>query len=447
MTDLAKQPLKGYDNLSTPTLFNDRNLHPIARSFTTNILIVGGAYSGLSALRSLQLHLAEQIQRFKQEQPSTPIKKLTLTIVEPRNGLLNILGIPKSIVDSAFARTQFIPFKDLNNCKFANIFSDTPDEYDISWFGDDNKWLDINYVHGRVTYLDQHKAQYTLGSPVSEKAIIEFDYVILATGRDRNWPTTPLATTYGQYMLEMDNARQEIANADTISVIGAGAVGIEFAGDIKTEFPHKTVNLIHPHECFPQEPLSNEFKRLTQDSLERAGANVYLNTRIRAESIEKRHGDLTTTNNKTIHSNLNIWSCSKHNNIGFLSQHIYENFVTSNKNISINQYLQLYNAETNTTIENFFVLGDLVELPIIKSAGWAMYMGRQVANNLSNLIFNGIFVEPFPDLNAIPYGMVIVGGNNEIISELAGEVEVDNEHYKQEYEDYCIGKIRATIDM
>ncbi|KGT68556.1 hypothetical protein MEK_03577, partial [Candida albicans 12C] len=54
MTDLTKQPLKGYDNLSTPTLFNDRNLHPIAKSFTTNILIVGGAYSGLSALRSLQ---------------------------------------------------------------------------------------------------------------------------------------------------------------------------------------------------------------------------------------------------------------------------------------------------------------------------------------------------------------------------------------------------------
>ena len=175
-----------------------------------------------------------------------------------------------------------------------------------------------------MTYLDQHKAQYTFGSPVSEKAIIEFDYVILATGRDRNWPTTPLATTYGQYMLEMDNARQEIANANTISVIGAGAVGIEFAGDIKTEFPHKTVNLIHPHECFPQEPLSNEFKRLTQDSLERAGVNVYLNTRIRAESIEKRHGDLTTTNNKTIHSNLNIWSCSKHNNIGFLSTYLRE---------------------------------------------------------------------------------------------------------------------------
>ena len=47
---------------------------------------------------------------------------------------------------------------------------------------------DINYVHGRVTYLNQHKAQYTLGSPVSEKAIIEFDYVILATGRDRTGP-------------------------------------------------------------------------------------------------------------------------------------------------------------------------------------------------------------------------------------------------------------------
>ena len=111
MTDLTKQPLKGYDNLSTPTLFNDRNLHPTAKSFTTNILIVGGAYSGLSALRSLQLHLAEEIQRFKQEQPSTPIKKLTLTIVEPRNGLLNILGIPKSIVDSAFAKHNLFRLK------------------------------------------------------------------------------------------------------------------------------------------------------------------------------------------------------------------------------------------------------------------------------------------------------------------------------------------------
>ena len=92
MTDLTKQPLKGYDNLSTPTLFNDRNLHPIARSFTTNILIVGGAYSGLSALRSLQLHLANRYNALNRSS-HPPIKKLSLTIVEPRNGLLNILGI------------------------------------------------------------------------------------------------------------------------------------------------------------------------------------------------------------------------------------------------------------------------------------------------------------------------------------------------------------------
>ena len=73
--------------------------------------------------------------------------------------------------------------------------------------------------------------------------------------------------------------------------------------------------------------------------------------------------------------------------------------------------------------------------------------GPTSCQQFEQLDIQWIFVEPFPDLNAIPYGMVIVGGNNEIISELAGEVEVDNEHYKQEYEDYCIGKIRATIDM
>ena len=48
----------------------------------------------------------------------------------------------------------------------------------------------------------------------------------------------------------MAKVKQDIERADIVSVIGAGAVGIEIAGDIKTEFPNKTVNLIHPHETF-----------------------------------------------------------------------------------------------------------------------------------------------------------------------------------------------------
>lgn len=76
-----------------------------------------------------------------------------------------------------------------------------------------------------------------------------------------------------------------------------------------------------------------------------------------------------------------------------------------------------------------------------------MYMGRQVANNITSLIFDATLVEPMPDLSSMPYGMVIVGGNEEIISELLGDVQLNHEGYKKEYLDYCIGKVRATLDV
>ena len=74
-----------------------------------------------------------------------------------------------------------------------------------------------------------------------------------------------------------------------------------------------------------------------------------------------------------------------------------------------------------------------------------MYMGRQTAHNLTSLIFDSKLVEPLPDLSSIPFGMVLITGNNEIISELSGVVELNNEAYVQEYKDYCVGKVRVTL--
>lgn len=441
MTEPHSHLTKLYNDLSTPTFFT-KNLHSTPRSLTTNILIVGGSYSGLSTLRAIQLHLSKRLN----ETDPTKRKKISITLIEPRNGLLNILGIPKCLTDIEFADTQFIPFNKLSNCKFSNIFSDSISQYDQddSWFENNpDSLFQLNYIQGKVCYLDQFKAQYNLNSNEFDKGIIEFDYVVLASGRDRSWPTTPHSLSVDDFLSEMAKVKQDIERADIVSVIGAGAVGIEIAGDIKTEFPNKTVNLIHPHETFPPEPLSLEFKRKVQESIENAGIDVYLNTRIKKEN---ENGDLITTNDKTIPSNLNFWCCSKSNNTGFLCQEVREKFLNkSTKNIAVNSYLQLHNSEH--TYDNFFVLGDLVDFNIIKSAGWAMYMGRQTAHNLTSLIFDSKLVEPLPDLSSIPFGMVLITGNNEIISELSGVVELNNEAYVQEYKDYCVGKVRVTLDM
>ena len=133
------------------------------------------------------------------------------------------------------------------------------------------------------------------------------------------------------------------------------------------------------------------------------------------------------------------------NNTYFLNQSLCDKFVTAKNDVRVNEYLQL--SDEDTTINNFFVLGDLVNLPIIKSAGWALYHGRQVANNITSLILENKLVEPSPDLTQVPKGMVLVGGNGDLICELAGDVNMNIPEYVEEYKDYCFGRIRATIDV
>lgn len=418
-------------------------------SFKTSILVVGGAYAGLAAVKSFQIHLAERAKNSEYTSWFQSLsQKISITLVEPRAGLLNVLGMPRAIVDPNFAKSQYIQFQELNDLQFDEVISrdqkilqtlnDSKESNSVTHVG-----FELKYVHGTVTYLDDHKAQYMLNNdPDSEKGLIDFDYVVLATGRDRSWPTTPEGYTFDHFMEEMQRAHDNIEKHEIISVIGAGAVGIEIAGDIKNHFPDKTVNLIHPHASFPPEPLSSEFQDAIRDSLKRANINIITNTRI---AEEKSNGDLITTTNETIKSELNLWCTSHKNNTSILSSEIRELFVTEKNDIHVNQFLQM--AKGERLHPNFFVLGDLVNLPIIKSAGWAMYMGRQAANNITSMIFDHKLIEPFPDLTKMPRGMVIIAGNEEIVSELSGEVTLNHENYVVEYKDYCIGKVRATLGL
>lgn len=436
--------------MSVPTSINSTNNQAI--SFTTNLVIVGGAYAGLSAINTF-------VNQFKHKTnngtlgPYNENQRFSVTLIEPRAGLLNVLGMPRCIVDSEFSQTQYIPFDRLNNLKFDSIVSCHQEVLDQLNKGEDSEnhhcGLDVNYIHGKVTYLDQHKAQYCL-SDDKDYGEVKFDYVILASGRDRKWPTTPKAITSESFIEEMLQSMEKIDSHEIVTVVGAGAVGIELAGDIKHYRPNKTVNLIHPHAQFPPEILSPEFKALALKSIENAGVNIFLNTRIKHSANEgvdigTTHGDLTTVDNKVIKSNLNIWCTDHRNNTYFLNQSLCDKFVTAKNDVRVNEYLQL--SDEDTTINNFFVLGDLVNLPIIKSAGWALYHGRQVANNITSLILENKLVEPSPDLTQVPKGMVLVGGNGDLICELAGDVNMNIPEYVEEYKDYCFGRIRATIDV
>lgn len=438
--------------LSTPTVFQNYNYRD-ATAFSTNILIVGGAYAGLAAARSLKSHFAARAKDpIYAEALATKTPRISITIVEPKAGFLNIIGIPKAVVSPDFAKTQYVPMSDFKNLTFDHVFTEHQEISNAletrSNLENDNflAGIEITFVHGHVTRIGNKTASYTLSAiektPASANETIQFDYAILASGRDRAWPTTPRGFTLPSFMEEMVEFRNKVDAADRISVVGAGAVGIEMAGDIKHEFPHKTVSLIHPHPTAPPEPLSTGFSEEIAKSLLKAGVKVLYNTRIMSE---KDDGTLVTQNGDEIPTDLAVWCTSHSNNIDILNENLCKRFVSAKRNLHVNEYLQLTNE---SDIEpRIFAAGDLVELPIIKSAGWAMYMGRQCAHNITSMILDDRLAEPFPDLLKMPRGMVLVAGNGEIISELCGEVELNNENYTHEYKDYCLNKVMVTLDV
>ncbi|GEQ68133.1 hypothetical protein JCM33374_g1800 [Metschnikowia sp. JCM 33374] len=403
-------------------------------SFHSNVLIVGGAYAGLAALVAMKNHLKERAK----------LQKISVTIVEPKAGLLNILGIPRAIVDTEFAKTQYVPFEKLEDVCFDHLISN--DSFVIDTLGkhvkpNNNDFIEITYVHGSISDLKTRSAFYHLNNNPEKTGLIEFNWLVIATGRNRHWPTSPLAYNYDSYIKEMAEFRNHIDRCHKIGVIGAGAVGIEIAGDIKSKCPEKEVFLFHPHEKFPPEPLPDNFKDLTKSSLERGGVQVMTGYRVQRES---ENHELHFTNGDTLKTDFNYWCTKFHNNTKILAPDL-AGFISTNNNIYVNDFLQLTHPESQEHHPHIFAIGDLVELPIIKSAGWALYMGRQAANNIVSLIFDGVLVEPMPDLTQMPKGMVLVAGNNELVSSLDGVLELNNKSYVEEYTDYCIGKIRATL--
>lgn len=447
----------------------------MSQDIVTTVLVVGGSYAGIAAVSALCSGWNEK-RRVAQD-GLLPAAKLVVTLVEPRLGLLNVLGIPRAVVDMEFARTQYIGYEELRlpwgdvvsrdalvrrRFEAAAAAEGRKDKAESGTEGSaeaadgkkettgdaDSGFVDLVYVQGKITQLDEYEARYELveaegaAGACGSRGTITFDYCIVASGRDRNWPVTPHALTPQSYLCEMEQFRSQIGPKPTVLIIGGGAVGLEMAGDIKRHFPDKTVRLIHPHRLFPPEPLTDAFKVAVQQLLERGGVECVLETRVERECA---NGDLVTTTGRRIELDYNYWSNRHRNNTALFSSDLQRDFVNRDNDVLVNEYLQLTNATRH--VGHIFVLGDLVALPIIKSAGWAMYMGRQAANNIVHHVMEGQVVELFPDLTAMPRGMVVVGGDGEIVSELLGAVEVNNANYVMEYGDYCFGRIRATLDV
>lgn len=74
---------------------------------------------------------------------------------------------------------------------------------------------------------------------------IPYDYLVVATGTKLRAPGTmrddekPLSVKY------LQEYQQRLKHANSIAIIGGGAVGVQMATDLKETYPSKEITLVH----------------------------------------------------------------------------------------------------------------------------------------------------------------------------------------------------------
>jgi NADH dehydrogenase FAD-containing subunit len=158
----------------------------------------------------------------------------------------------------------------------------------------------VMFVQGiaKSIEMEMKVASFTApGSDTEQK--IPYDYLVVATGTKRDFPIVPKASRKQDYLKDADRHIGFLENAGKIVVVGGGsfhpyqgqhiswslfwwkgAVGIEWAADLKLRFPAKHVVLVHSrYELLSTESLPTEFKSTALELLEATGVEVILGRR------------------------------------------------------------------------------------------------------------------------------------------------------------------------
>ncbi|KAJ2894133.1 hypothetical protein GGI21_002204 [Coemansia aciculifera] len=210
------------------------------KSRDISVVVVGGSYAGAAAARKLA-------DLSKKGYPG-----LKVTLVDEKSHYFHAIGFPKSLVDGKYASKSFLPF---------SAFFEAGTQH--------------QFVNSRLhAVTDAHHLELENGQQ------LYFDYLVLATGGKAPGPINVSATGKDDGLAEIERLRTGLENADSVLVIGGGAVGVEVTGFVAAAFPQKKVTLVHSGKRLLPANFREGVSNGAVAKLGQLGVNVVLNERI-----------------------------------------------------------------------------------------------------------------------------------------------------------------------
>jgi len=170
-----------------------------ARVHQKDVVIVGASFGGLAVLHELQGR-----------------HDLRITLVDYKDYFEYTPGILRCFVDAPYLRQL--------TCKLPSRAN--------------------RVVTGEVTAVAE--SAVTLRNADGSSYELSFDYLVLACGSTYQQPIKPVASepSLAQREASWAKAAARLEESSSVLIVGAGAVGVELAGEVLTKFPKKKVTIV-----------------------------------------------------------------------------------------------------------------------------------------------------------------------------------------------------------
>lgn len=300
-----------------------------------------------------------------------------ITIIDTKDSFHhNVAGV-RTVVDESYARKMFLPYKPT--------------------FGD-------KFIQGTVEKIDPNSNSVSL----KDGTTVQYDALVLSTGCVGPFKQTApkredSIALYSKYAKAVEASK-------SVLFIGGGAVGVEAACEVATDFPDKTVTVIHATNTLIGETAPAEFSKLVKEKLQILNVNVIYgekaNDLAKIENGVVGDYEVTTDTGRKVQADVIFKTTGLTVNKSAYATSLAA-AVEANGTLKVNEFYQVEGHK------NIFAIGDCAGAKHAKVAFMANEMADYLTENLP------AFLEDKPmkpwDTGRIPYYMCLAMGRNHAV--------------------------------